>query len=145
MVPHVNINFRFGRCLKYIPVKNGKKIIMPMILLILQFHSNLLFSQLTRNPLLEDVRTLAIRDAFGVLTYKDIDGSPYYTDKFINGTVYLKDVVNDTSLHLRYDLFRIRLKLNRMEPSTGFLKTVSLLSGMEQKRSSRKPPLKIRV
>lgn len=50
------------------------------------------------------VRTLELRN-IGPKKYNEIDGTPYYTDKYIKSVAYLKNG-NYASIPLRYDLFQ---------------------------------------
>ena len=102
----VNIGFLFSKRLNLYLVKYYKTIIVFVFLLIFQLHPNVLFAQFTTNRLMKDFRTLELRDAVRGLTYEDIEGSPYYTDLFVNGTVYLRDSGIFTPIALRYDLFQ---------------------------------------
>lgn len=62
-------------------------------------------SQAALRKLVEEVSILASRNATGSLTYEKIEGSPYYSDEFVDGVIYLRNG-NNTPLPLRYDLFQ---------------------------------------
>ena len=63
-----------------------------------------IYSQDPMNNLLQEVRAIANRDISGGLSYEEIEGSPYDSDKFIQGTVLLKNG-KSTNVPLRYNLF----------------------------------------
>lgn len=64
-----------------------------------------LFSQYTPAELINEVKTLATRRAADPLSYKEVEGTAYYTPDFIKSTVFLKNGTY-ASLPLRYDLFQ---------------------------------------
>jgi len=71
-----------------------------------------LFSQDAPGKLMLDVSILAARNAAGGLTYDNIEGSPHYSDGFVESIVYLKDG-RTASLPLRYDLFQDEIEFMR--------------------------------
>jgi hypothetical protein len=77
--------------------------IIPVLLSI--FSGIKAFSQESNSNVINQTRILAIRELDHTINYKNVDGSPYYTQEFIKGTVYLKDG-NYATLPYRYDLFR---------------------------------------
>ena len=76
------------------------------LFVILGFSSASLWGQ--ESTLRSQVRTLELRN-IGPKKYSEIDGNPYYTDKFIESVVYLKDG-NFASLPLRYDIFQDQME-----------------------------------
>jgi hypothetical protein len=66
---------------------------------------NQAISQEGLRDLAEEVSIIAHRNALGGLTYERIEGSPYYTEDFIDGEVHLRNG-NSASLPLRYDIFQ---------------------------------------
>lgn len=58
--------------------------------------------------LITQVKVLEVRNATSK-TYSEIEGSPYYTDKFVNSTVYLKDG-NYASIPVRYDIYQDQME-----------------------------------
>lgn len=57
-------------------------------------------------------KTLMARQLSNTLIYKDIAGSPYYKNEFINGTVYLIDG-KSASVPLRYDIFQDEMEFRK--------------------------------
>ena len=88
------------------------KKIFYILFIIVQLQINLLFSQDTPMRVINEFHILAARNAVGGLSYDDIKGSPYYSNEFVNGTVYLKDG-KSVSLPLRYDLLRDEIEFKR--------------------------------
>lgn len=70
------------------------------------------FSQTSAGNLLREVNVLAARNAVGGLTYNQIEGSPYYSDEFIQSEVLLKDG-SLVSVPIRYDLFQDEIEFRR--------------------------------
>lgn len=71
-----------------------------------------LFSQRSAVELMREVSVLKARNAVGSLGYAAIEGSPYYTDGFIEGTVYLKNG-KTAALPFRYDLFQDEIEFRQ--------------------------------
>jgi hypothetical protein len=83
-----------------------------LLFLLLPSQFSQLFSQLTNGEFINQVNTLATREASFTLDYKTVDGSPYYTTEFIKGIVYLRDG-SYVSCPLRYDIFRDEIEFMR--------------------------------
>ncbi len=66
---------------------------------------NRAISQEALRNLAEEVSIIAHRNALGGLTYERIEGSPYYTEDFIESEIHLRNG-NSASLPLRYDIFQ---------------------------------------
>ena len=88
------------------------KKIFYILFIIGQLQINLLFSQDTPMRVINEFNILAARNAVGGLSYDNIKGSPYYSNEFVNGTVYLKDGKSG-SLPLRYDLLQDEIEFKR--------------------------------
>ena len=101
----VKIIFLNSTCLSSVYAKSFRLLLLSPFILIFQLQSCLLFSQRTPTQLLQDFRTVALRDASSGLSYDDIEGSPYYNDDFNQGTVYLNDS-SEITLPLRYDMYQ---------------------------------------
>jgi hypothetical protein len=76
------------------------------------FSGNDLFSQRGVVDVMREVNLVAARNSIGGLSYEDIEGSPYYTDEFIDGTIYLKNG-NSATLPLRYNLLQDEIEFHR--------------------------------
>jgi len=77
---------------------------MFILIAVLLFPGHSLFSQVTAGEFIDEVNAIKARNSAGGLSYGDIQGSPYYTEEFMEGTVYLKNGTA-VSLPLRYDLY----------------------------------------
>ncbi|MFC2116272.1 hypothetical protein ACFLTU_07335 [Bacteroidota bacterium] len=88
------------------------KRIIHILVIIFSVQVNVMFSQDNLGRLMLEVNILAARNSVGGLSYDRIEGSPHYSDGFVNGTVYLKDG-NTASLPLRYDLFQDEIEFIR--------------------------------
>lgn len=71
-----------------------------------------LFSQSQIKDLMSEVRTRNAREATFGLSYADIEGSPYYSDEFIVGKVYLKSGIS-ANIPLRYNLYTDEVEFMR--------------------------------
>jgi hypothetical protein len=65
---------------------------------------NLQGQDLGQESVFSQVRTLQLRN-LGSKSYNDIEGSPYYSDSYLESVVYFKDG-NYASVPLRWDIFR---------------------------------------
>jgi hypothetical protein len=72
----------------------------------------LLCGQDPASRLINEYNSITARDRVGSLTYKDISGSPYYSELFTKSTVYLKDG-DSASVPLRYDLYQDEIEFKR--------------------------------
>jgi hypothetical protein len=77
---------------------------MFILVALILFPGHSLFSQVTAGEFINEVNAIKARNSAGGLGYGDIQGSPYYTEEFVEGTVYLKNGTV-TSLPLKYDLY----------------------------------------
>lgn len=79
-----------------------------MILLPLRLQGQ---SEYGQESLFSQVRTLELRN-IGTKNYSDIEGTPYYSNKFTESVVYFEDG-NYSSISLRYDIFRDEMEFNK--------------------------------
>lgn len=68
------------------------------------FWGSPLYSQSQIKELMSEVRTRNAREATFGLSYEDIEGSPYYSEEFIVGKVYLESGIS-ADVPLRYNLY----------------------------------------
>lgn len=68
------------------------------------FQYNHGFSQSTPSQLINEVKSLEIRNAPTKMEYNNFEGTPFYKSQFINSTVYYFNG-NYASVPLRYDLY----------------------------------------
>jgi hypothetical protein len=80
--------------------------------LIFALTGNTLFSQRSAVELMREVSVIKARNSVGAVAYGHIQGSPYYTDEFIEGTVQLKNG-KTASLPFRYDLFQDEIEFRQ--------------------------------
>jgi hypothetical protein len=91
-----------------------------LVIIFLGFSSPVVRSQEAEFPLRSAVRTLELRN-LGPKTYADIDGTPYYSQNYIDGVVYLKNG-NYASLPLRYDIFADEIEFKKDNKTMWLLK-----------------------
>jgi len=91
---------------------NKNSLILCLFALLFFSHS---FSQY--NPafqLMSDVNALQARQFTGKMSYKEIEGTPYYNSDFVKGTIYLNDG-NYAQLLIRFDLFQDEMEFKKDE------------------------------
>lgn len=88
------------------------KRILYILVLIIPFQVNSLFAQRSATEIMREVSMLKARNSAGGLNYGSIEGSPYYTDEFTDGTVFLRNG-NSAAVSLRYDLFQDEIEFRQ--------------------------------
>lgn len=76
------------------------------------FWGNPLFSQNAVKELMSEVRTQKAREGTSGLSYGEIEGSPYFSDEFIDGKVYLKNGKSG-AIPIRYNLYTDQVEFMR--------------------------------
>jgi len=88
------------------------KRIFYILVAILPLHCSSLFSQTPINELMSEVRTRNAREGTSGLSYGEIEGSPYFSDEFIDGKVYLKSG-KSAAIPIRYNLYTDEVEFMR--------------------------------
>ncbi len=100
--------------------RQAVKLVLPGFFLI-SLYPEFSYCQDPAGKLLHEYRTLATRNAKIGLKYEEVNGSPFYTDNFVNSAVYLNNG-DYASIPLHYDLFQDEIEFTREDKTYWLIK-----------------------